>query len=450
MVNAANAMGLKEIAITDHGYYHLCHTTKEKIVKARKLIDEINTWSNTKVLLGIEANIISEDGTLDIDNETISMLDVLIVGYHRFIKTDFADIFGNSKDIDARKKATNAFLNAIEKYPITLISHPNCYLDLDLYKIGCMCRDYGVLIELNNRHPNFTDEQMADLLASDCMFVVSSDAHTRSEVGKTDKAFELIRKYNIPSHNIVNVEFELSEMSDEDKEIKDDWDMVTRNQRELEEEEKNDELLRKYEFVDELSPEIEEKLEKIAEEKNILYHRKENKVKRTKVFKDNGAQVSDLIAKAEEYLKSRPTNEASDDEDFEESETVRKNSRSRSSKQGNAESSEEIVTNGDDAAGNENGEELGDIVISEESAEEFEKENLSQNGQGEKNSVEKPEYSEKTAKPEKSESSAKPAEKRKKNFSKIETIVEVSNQAREERKNQRKQAAAQTTSDKKE
>jgi putative hydrolase len=75
MAYAANALGLKEIAITDHGFRHICGTSKQKLKKARQIIDEINTWSTTKVLLGIEADIISEDGTIDVDNETLSMID---------------------------------------------------------------------------------------------------------------------------------------------------------------------------------------------------------------------------------------------------------------------------------------------------------------------------------------------------------------------------------------
>ena len=97
MAIAANEIGLVEIGITDHGYSHFFKTSKQKLKQARKIVDEINSWSKTKVLLGIEADIIKEDGTIDIDNETLSMLDILIVGYHRLIFTDFAGLFGNTK-----------------------------------------------------------------------------------------------------------------------------------------------------------------------------------------------------------------------------------------------------------------------------------------------------------------------------------------------------------------
>ena len=133
MVNAANAIGLQEIAITDHGYNHICGTTKANIDKARKIVDEINQWSTTKVLLGYEADIISEDGTLDIDSETITKLDILLAGYHRMIKTDFASFFGKQEQTEqAIERATNAYINALEKYPITMVTHLNSILKTDL------------------------------------------------------------------------------------------------------------------------------------------------------------------------------------------------------------------------------------------------------------------------------------------------------------------------------
>ena len=89
--------------------------TKEKIKKARELIDDINEWSKTKVLLGIEADIISDDGTLDVDNETLAMLDILIISYHRMTFTNFANYFGFAKKTkEAKQRCTNAFINAIK------------------------------------------------------------------------------------------------------------------------------------------------------------------------------------------------------------------------------------------------------------------------------------------------------------------------------------------------
>ncbi len=273
MANMANGYDLKELGITDHGYSHLFGTNKGKLLKARKLIDEINMYSKTKILLGIEADIIKEDGTLDIDTETLSVIDILIVGYHKMIKTDFAGYFGEQKSEDAKTKATNAYINAINKYPVTIISHLGSILDVDFYEIGCACREKGVLVEINNRHLTWTEDQINDLIASDCMFVVSSDAHSREELAEVDEAFELIKKYNIPSENVANVYFEPDEMSEkqrlyEAENINNNLKLEKYNNNK-----KANELKKKKEFTGTLSEDTERMLESIAIEKGIKIDR---------------------------------------------------------------------------------------------------------------------------------------------------------------------------------
>lgn len=279
LVRAANVIGLKEIAITDHGFKHWCRTSKMKIKKAREIVDEINEWSSTKVLLGIEADIISEDGTIDVDNETLAMLDILVVGYHKMIKTDFAGYFGKTggSDLDVQK-CTNAYLNAIERYPVTIISHLDSVLKTDLYQIGSACNKKGVFVEINNRHTKWNQDQVDDLIASGCLFVVSSDAHSREAVGEVDNAFNIIKKYEIPSESIANVEFSINEKSANDLEIdlfygmyKNKIDEKVKKQEALEEK-------RKVEFTETLSPEMEKALREIAEEKGIEYVSKNSNI----------------------------------------------------------------------------------------------------------------------------------------------------------------------------
>ncbi len=275
MVYSANAIGLNEIAITDHGFRHLCGTNKEKIKKARAMIDDINTWSSTKVLLGIEADILAEDGTIDVDNETLAMIDILIVGYHRLIKTDFAGFFGNvEKTKEAKEKCTRAFVNAINRYPVNIVSHIDSILETDLYEIGVACRQRGTLIEINNRHTNWTQDQVDELLASGCLFAVCSDAHRREDVGNVERAFELIKKYNIPSDLIINVEFDYSEKSEDQKQDEIAFSFYNKKKQEEAEEKKKQQEVKRVEFTESLSPEMEKALADIAKEKGLEYVKK--------------------------------------------------------------------------------------------------------------------------------------------------------------------------------
>lgn len=301
MAIEANEVGLVEIGITDHGYAHFFRTSKNKLKEARKIIDEINEWSKTKVLLGVEADIISEDGTLDIDNETLAMLDILVVGYHRMIFTDFAGFFGKTKNTaEARQKCTNAFINAINKYPVTIVSHLDSVLTTDLYEIGKVCRERGTLVEINNRHTKWSEKQMDDLIASGCLFVVSSDAHARKQVGVVDRALEYIKKYNIPSERVANIEFSEEEKSERDKAFtvyQSMYDQLESTKKKKEETEQN--MISRE--GGNLSDEMERELKKIANEKGFDYH----PVKRDVVVEQDEKSLFDenLIGQAENYIK---------------------------------------------------------------------------------------------------------------------------------------------------
>ena len=307
LVRAANAIGLEEIAITDHGFKHLCGTNKQNIKKARQIIDEINTWSSTKVLLGVEADIISEDGTLDIDNETLSMLDILAVGYHKLIKTDFAGFFGNvGKTEEYKRRCTRAYLNAIEKYPVTYVSHLDSILTTDLYEIGKKCFEKGVMIEINNRHTKWTKEQVDELVASNCLFLVNSDAHRREDVGEVDKCFDIITKYTIPTENIVNVKFELSEKSERNIE----FDVFYGFYKQQEEKKKLEKLEQLGKFDEKsdivhnetLSPEMEKALREIAQEKGISYQTKSYAEQDVDSVELTNDEEYALIREAQEFL----------------------------------------------------------------------------------------------------------------------------------------------------
>lgn len=308
MVITANELGLVEIAITDHGYKHWCGTNVFNLLKAREEIDEINKWSKTKVLLGIEADIISEDGMLDIDEEALMLIDVLIIGYHRLIKTDFVNYFGKQKKTkEAIRKATNAFLNAIEKFPVTIVSHLDSILTTDLYKIGKACAEKGVMVEINNRHCNWTEKQVNELLASGCMFVVSSDAHRREDVGVVNKAFRLIKKYDIPRHLIANVDAsDEIEKSDDEIEVDQYYSLYLAKKNAKEEKEKALENKKKTHFTNSLSEEMEDKLREIAKEQGLHYEEvpdEDDLIDEFNNYKMTFKETEDIIKSAKEMLE---------------------------------------------------------------------------------------------------------------------------------------------------
>ena len=315
MAIAANEMGLVEIGITDHGYKHFFRTTKQKIKEARKIVNEINEWSKTKVLLGIEADIIDEDGTLDIDNETLSMLDILVVGYHRMTVTNFAGYFGTVKNTEeAKAKCTNAFVNAINRYPVTILAPLDSILTTDMYEVGKACAERGTLVEINNRHTNWTDKQMEDLIASGCMFVVSSDAHSRQKVGSVENAFGLIKKYDIPSERVANVEFTEEEKSAEDRAYEAYKSVYNKV---LQEKNEREEIIQdkiNTEFVGTLSKEMEDALREIAVEQGQEIRSQKLPENYDSFVNDNMDENARILAMAEEYIRKNTIGEQFDSE----------------------------------------------------------------------------------------------------------------------------------------
>lgn len=310
MAIEANEVGLVEIGVTDHGYQHFFRTSKDKLKEARKTVDEINKWSKTKVLLGVEANIISDDGTLDIDNETLSLLDILIIGYHRMTSTNFASFFGFAKKTkESKEKCTNAFINAIRRYPVTIVAHLDSILETDLYEIGKVCRERGTMVEINNRHTKWTEKQMEDLIASGCMFVVSSDAHTRDQVGEVDNAFEYIKKFNIPSERVANVKFSEEEKSEADRNFsayQSVYEQLAKTKREKEFviEKKN-----RTEITGKLSDEMEDELRKIASEQGLAYQEYKEETVDDEYMKNMSDEDIALIKQAEDYIRNKQLEE---------------------------------------------------------------------------------------------------------------------------------------------
>ena len=83
---AAKKVGLEGIAITDHGFSHVAFGMKRK--KVLKMLEECSAAqreAGVTVRLGIEANILGEDGKSDITEKDYDTIDVYLAGIHRAV-----------------------------------------------------------------------------------------------------------------------------------------------------------------------------------------------------------------------------------------------------------------------------------------------------------------------------------------------------------------------------
>lgn len=220
-VEAAFKRGLKEIAITEHGPRNIGVSEKsirkcrEDVEKLRKERDDI------KIYFGIECDIVSERGDIDIKEKDISSFDIMLAGFHRFaIPYSFKDfrryyIPGYfhflkpflTKEIIARN--TKALINTITRYPIDMVAHINNRSIVNVKEVAKVCADNGIYIELNTKHLAELDPIIEDLISVDGLkFIANTDSHFPSRVGNFEKNQAFIEKYDI-ADRVVNLASEV-------------------------------------------------------------------------------------------------------------------------------------------------------------------------------------------------------------------------------------------------
>ena len=78
-VRVAYEKGLRQIAITDHGFNQKMYGVRRiDIPKIKKEIEDATECYPIEVLLGVEANLISSQGDLDITEEDYKDLDIVL------------------------------------------------------------------------------------------------------------------------------------------------------------------------------------------------------------------------------------------------------------------------------------------------------------------------------------------------------------------------------------
>jgi len=217
-ISQAKEIGLKEIALTDHGFNHIFFGTSIKRIKKEKQeVVRLSQKYGLKVYLGVEANFISTDGSIDVKDEDMKYLDIVLCGYHKTARCKtireffsfkvpnfFARIFGSSKKLV--EKNTSMVINAIKKNNIDILTHLNSKIKCDVEKVAKEASKKGTYIELNEKHCDFTPEEIEKMLKTDVMFIVDSDAHSPAKIGKFNKVETIIQKYNIPKERIANLD----------------------------------------------------------------------------------------------------------------------------------------------------------------------------------------------------------------------------------------------------
>lgn len=218
---AAHAKGLKYIAITDHGPAQISSgISRAAIPEYRAEIDRINAEyaGEIKVLMGIEANIISLDGRIDVPEEYRHLYDIIIMGYHKTAKPITAadkkhfwldNLVLRKSSAAASKQLTNqAYKNALERNKIDIIVHPRHNIDIDVGMLARACAQNGAAMEISarRRHLDMTEDDARAAMREGVTFVIDSDGHKAEEIGGFGQALDFCERVGIGSDRVANAE----------------------------------------------------------------------------------------------------------------------------------------------------------------------------------------------------------------------------------------------------
>lgn len=219
-VKAAVKLGLKELAISDHGPGHMGFGIKRsKYQEMRDVIDELTPkYPQIKIMLGLEANILDIEGNLDVDEKLLEINDILLAGYHfgskptklfRDLQMHYMNYRSKKiKNLDKiREINTVSIINAINKYDIDLITHPGAKGPVDIIRIGEAARNRGTALEINSSHGHLTVEELRQAMTIEGLeFIISSDAHKPEDIGNFTKAIERAKAVGLDISRIRNAQ----------------------------------------------------------------------------------------------------------------------------------------------------------------------------------------------------------------------------------------------------
>lgn len=199
VAKTASEKGLKVIAITDHGPAMPGGAHEYYFWNLRTVPDELY---GVRVLKGVEANIIDTDGTLDLGEDILKMLDLVTVALHPYIGYDGLTVSDNTKTL--LKVFKNPYVN--------VLAHPgNPIFPLDYERVIEKALHCNVLMEINNsskqiRAGSFENcVKIANIINEKKAYtVLGSDAHYKTEVGNLSNAILIAEKGGIPKEKILN------------------------------------------------------------------------------------------------------------------------------------------------------------------------------------------------------------------------------------------------------
>ena len=196
---AASEKGIKVLGTTEHGITmphspHIWYFNNYKVLP-RELY-------GVTMLYGTEANIIVYDGNLDMDDITLSRMDIVIGSIHDEVYK-----------VGSVQENTRAFINTIENGKVNIVGHlGNPEVPVNFEEIVKCAKENDILIEINNSSfttsrvgSNGNCTEIAQLCKKyNAKLIINSDAHFCTLIGEFTEAIDMLESINFPEELIVN------------------------------------------------------------------------------------------------------------------------------------------------------------------------------------------------------------------------------------------------------
>ena len=217
---AGKQLGLDTIAITDHGFSHIVMgLNSAKMPNYVKDCKNATQQTGVNVLVGIESNVLSVNGDVDLLPNRYDDFDVFLAGAHKLVWYKWGSLFTygvpnvlksffkhKTASQTLIKNTTKALVETIKKNPVDIITHLSYCVYLDPVEVAKVACDYGTYIELNARKVHLTDEELYQVAKTGVRFVINSDAHDPKKIGDITLVEEILKRVDIPLDRIDNID----------------------------------------------------------------------------------------------------------------------------------------------------------------------------------------------------------------------------------------------------
>ena len=201
MAEAAQALGYEYLGITDHSpRITVVHgLDAEKLVAQSRQMAEVQKTVDVKLLQGIEVDIL-EDGSLDLPDAVLEILDVVIASPHVKLRQEPAAM-------------TERMMRAVSHPHVDVIGHPTgrrpgsregATYDFEAVFQEAARHNVALEIDCDPARLDLSPEMARLALESGCTFAVDADAHAPAEFAYVPMGLWMARRASIPKERILN------------------------------------------------------------------------------------------------------------------------------------------------------------------------------------------------------------------------------------------------------